>query len=199
MSNKLDTPLVGLQNPPGTAVKRGNAGTVELEEIPFPELVDLRGNPQDGAFGKVVAATIGAALPIRPNTISESASHIIHWLGPDEWLIRSKEPLPEGGQLAARLLEALKGQFSAVTDQSSAYSVMQLRGPQARAVLNKGCPLDLHPSVFGAGQCAQSHYFNASVLLRPLDATGDAWELTVRRSFADATARIALDAMQEFI
>ncbi len=199
MSNKLDTPLVGLQNPPGTALKRGNPGTVELEEILFPELVNLRGNPQDGAFTQVVAATLGVALPTRPNTTAESASHIVHWLAPDEWLIRSKASMPEGGQLASTLYQALQGQFSAVTDQSSAYSVVQLRGPQARAVLNKGCPLDLHPSVIGPGQCAQSHYFHASVLLRPLDDSGDAWELTVRRSFADATARIMLDAMEEFI
>ena len=37
--------------------------------------------------------------------------------------------------------------------------VLHLSGAPVREVLAQGCPLDLHPSVFGAGQCAQSHFF----------------------------------------
>lgn len=61
-----------------------------------------------------------------------------------------------------------------------------------RDVLARGCPLDLHPRVFKPGQCAQSHYFKTSIVLVP---TGDdAFEIVLRRSFADYFVRIMLDA-----
>lgn len=201
MSNKLDTPLVGLQDPRGTPLRRGNPATVELLEIPFPEIINLRGNPDDATFVRKASEAVGAPLPVTPNTVGTGKTHVACWVGPDEWLVRSAQSVPdaETGGLARKVDQALAGQFFAVTDQSSAYSVMQLSGPQARAVLSKGCPLDLSPEVMGAGKCAQSHYFGASVLLRPLDDTGHAWEIIVRRSFADATARILLDAMDEYV
>lgn len=43
------------------------------------------------------------------------------------------------------------------------------------------------------GQCAQSHYFKSSIVLIP---TGDdAFEIVLRRSFADYFVRIMLDAV----
>lgn len=199
MSNKYDTPLVSLQNPPGTPMKRGNPATVELEEIMFPAIINFRANPEQDGLLKVAGQALGLPLPLVPNTTSISDTHIAYWLSPDEWLVRSAASNPNGGAALQQQMEAaLAGQFFATTDQSSAYSVMQLRGPKARAVLAKGCPLDLHPSAIGPGQCAQSHYFRASVLLRPLDEANDTWEIIVRRSFADSTARVLLDAMAEY-
>lgn len=196
----LATPLAGMLDTPGETFQRGDAGSVQLSELPFADIANLRGNPDDSAFTGTVQKALGLPLPLEPNTIAEGNGRIACWLGPDEWLLRSADSQPQGGGNIARLLEqALSGQFFATTDQSSAYSILHLRGPHARAVLAKGCPLDLHPDVFGIGQCAQSHYFGASVLLRPLDDAGNAWEIVVRRSFADATARILLDAMEEFL
>ena len=49
-------------------------------------------------------------------------------------------------------------------------------------------------SLFGVGQCAQSHYFKASVTLLP---TGDdSFDLVIRRSFADYFVKIMLDAAE---
>jgi len=42
------------------------------------------------------------------------------------------------------------------------------------------------------GQCAQSHYFKASIVLVPLGS--DSYEIVVRRSFADYFCRILLHA-----
>jgi hypothetical protein len=59
-------------------------------------------------------------------------------------------------------------------------------------LLARGCPLDLHPRVLARGQCVQSHYFKASIVLVPLGS--DSYEIVVRRSFADYFCRIMLDA-----
>jgi sarcosine oxidase subunit gamma len=57
-----------------------------------------------------------------------------------------------------------------------------LSGAPVREVLAQGCPLDLHPRVFGPGASAGSHYFKASIWLWQTDET-PIYEVLVRRSF----------------
>jgi sarcosine oxidase, subunit gamma len=167
---------------------------VRLEEKPFLELINIKGEADSSTFLKAVKNLTGAALPVQPNTIAESEQFIIYWLAPNEWLIQSRQPrLPA---LCADLVSALAAEFASVVDVSSGNTSLVLSGEKAREVLQKGCPLDFHDSVFKIGQCAQSHYFKAGILLRPL-ADG-AYELIVRRSFADYFGRILLDACEEY-
>lgn len=192
-----ETPLVGLGHPPG-GFTYGQQASVLLSELPFVELTNLRGEPGSPDFLTAVRDGIGTELPTTPNTVATGAGCCAMWLAPNEWLLRSTGAQPT--DLARRLDAALGKQFFAATDQSSGYSVIRLSGPHARAVLAKGSPLDLHPRAFGVGQCAQTHYFKTSVLLRPLDLAGqEVWEVIVRRSFADYAVRIMLDAMAEYL
>ena len=82
-------------------------------------------------------------------------------------------------------------------DIGSGYTVLEIDGPRTRDVLARGCPLDLHPKAFGVGQCAQSHYFKASMTLVPLG--GDRFDIVVRRSFADYFVKIMLDAAEPLL
>ncbi|WP_230427482.1 sarcosine oxidase subunit gamma [Collimonas humicola] len=167
---------------------------VRLEEKPFLELINIKGEAGSASFLRAVKDRTGVALPVQPNTIAESEQFVIYWLAPNEWLIQSRQPrLPA---LCADLAGALAGEFASVVDVSSGSTSLVLSGTKARAVLQKGCPLDFHAGVFKPGQCAQSHYFKAGVLLRPLD--DGAYELIIRRSFADYFGRILLDACQEY-
>lgn len=198
MSNEMkqQTALAGM-NDGRQAFTYGSAQTVQLTERPFVELVNVRGNPDNAAFVSVIRNATNIVLPAIPNTTAESDTHCALWLGPDEWMLRAKQHASDG--LAARLEDALGGIVAAVTDQSSAYCVLHLNGPQTRELLAKGCPLDLHPRVFGPGQCAQSHYFKTTFLLRCLDsAEGGTWEFIVRRSFADYAVRMLVDGMKEY-
>ncbi|WP_279607481.1 sarcosine oxidase subunit gamma, partial [Burkholderia ambifaria] len=96
------------------------------------------------------------------------------------------------GLLEGKLAPALVGLYAAAVDIGSGYTVLEISGERVRDVLARGCPLDLHPRLFGVGQCAQSHYFKASLTLLP---TGEqSYDLVIRRSFADYFCRIMLDA-----
>ena len=66
-----------------------------------------------------------------------------------------------------------------------------------RDLLAKGCPVDLHPSVFDVGQCAQSHLAKAPILLRQVDRE-PTFEIIVRRSFADYFWTWLEDAAAEY-
>ena len=186
---RLESPLVGVQDIlAASQAKQSNV--FRLRERPFLELVNVRGDARDPAFMSAVQSVLGASLPVKPNTVAQASECDMLWLGPDEWLVRSIEP--RAAQLEAKLGAAFQGLFAAAVDVGSGYTVLEASGTQVRDVLARGCPLDLHPRMLARGQCAQSHYFKASIVLVPLGS--DSYEIVVRRSFADYFCRILLDA-----
>jgi len=184
-----ESPLVGVSD----LLKAHQASASKqfsLSERPFRDLVNLRGDANDPAFRSAVESVTGCRPPARPNTVARGNGYDVLWLGPDEWLVRSDQR--QSATLEAKLTQALTGQFASAVDIGSGYTVLEASGEKVRDVIARGCPLDLHPRVFAPGQCAQSHYFKASIVLIAL--SGDTFELVVRRSFADYFCRIMLDA-----
>jgi sarcosine oxidase subunit gamma len=62
-------------------------------------------------------------------------------------------------------------------------------------VLQKGCPLDLHPRAFGPGHAVATTLARVPLILWQVDQ--DSYLLLPRSSFADYVARWLLDASQE--
>ncbi|MFA5520754.1 MAG: sarcosine oxidase subunit gamma family protein [Castellaniella sp.] len=200
MSHSQASPFSGLQAGPGHALTHGEADDVRLIEPAPAALINLRGDADDPAFLAAVQDCGGPALPLQPNTVAHSAAWLALWLSPDEWLLRGADPQTGARDTLNALERALQGRHFALTDQSSGHAILHLQGPRASETLNRGCPLDLHPKVFPSGHCAQSLYFQISVLLHPLETRGSVhvhWEIIVRRSFADAAARQIMDAMRD--
>lgn len=189
VKGRLESPLVGAQDLLA-AHQAQQSSVFRLRERPFLELVNVRGDARDPAFMSAVQSVLGASVPVKPNTVLQADDCDILWLGPDEWLVRSVEP--RAAMLEAKLAAAFGGLFAAAVDVGSGYTVLEASGTGVRDVLSRGCPLDLHPRVLARGQCAQSHYFKASIVLVP--RADDTYEIVVRRSFADYFCRIMLDA-----
>ncbi|MEM7122012.1 MAG: sarcosine oxidase subunit gamma family protein [Pseudomonadota bacterium] len=145
-----------------------------LTERRYLTKINVRGQ----AIEKEVKKATGLDLPLTPNTTSQGNGLTGLWLGPDEWLIVG----PPGAERA--LVEALDGAARAVIDVSEGRTVIRLAGPMARDVLAMGCPLDLHPSVFTAGQCAQSHLARTTIILDQVD-NAPVYDVYVERSQAD--------------
>jgi sarcosine oxidase subunit gamma len=188
---RQESPLIGLAQALKSAAK---THALRTQEKPFLEFVNVRGDLRSPQFLSAIQQTLAIALPSHPNTVTQGSTHAALWLGPNEWLLQSTEP--RNATVARTLRSSLAGQFAAAVDVTSSYTVVELSGDRAGAVIQKGCPLDLHPRVFAVGQCAQSHFFKAPIVLRPL--AGDAYELVLRRSYADYAARMLLDAGEEF-
>ena len=186
---RLESPLIGVHDLLGAhEALRSNA--FRLRERPFLELVNVRGDARDAAFLAAAEAALGVKLPLAPNTVVHGGTCDVLWLGPDEWLVRSVDV--QSSTLAPKLGAAFGGLYASAVDVGSGYTVLEASGTRVRDVLARGCPLDLHPRAFSPGQCAQSHYFKASIVLLP--TADDTYELVVRRSFADYFCRIMLDA-----
>ena len=190
-----ESPLVGAD-----ALLKKHQATVSaafrLSERPFLELVNVRGDTRDAAFVSAVESVIGCRPPEKANTIVRGNGYDMLWLGPDEWLVRSAmaHDATRTALLQGKLGAAFAGVFASAVDIGSGYTVLEISGTRTREVLVRGCPLDLHPTLFGEGQCAQTHYFKASMTLLPTGA--DSFDIVVRRSFADYFVKIMLDAAE---
>ncbi len=159
---------------------KGNAP--EISETQFLGYLNIRGRSNNTAFLAALLKVIGCEPPIEANTMVESGNYRIYWLGPDEWLLIT--PTGRQGQVQAQLRKALDGVFSAVVDNSSGLTLVEVTGENAGLLLATGCPLDLHSRVFKPGQCAQTRLAKAGMTITPMnDESG--FEIIIRRSFAD--------------
>jgi sarcosine oxidase subunit gamma len=172
------------------------AAPVSLRERPFRGLLDLRLDPANAAARQAAEAAIGLALPLEPNRTTGSGERCVLWLGPDEFLVAT-EPGAEGA-LAATLRQSLGPHHAAVTDVTDGRTTLEIAGPRARDLIAKGCGLDLHPRVFGPGQCAQSGLAKTRMLIHQRDAK-PSFDILVERSHAEYVFLWLQDAMQEFV
>jgi len=147
--------------------------------------VNVRGRASDASFVQSIEQAVGQPLPLEPNT-SSFGQHKLFWLGPDEWAVVT--PASGAARLAKQLEEASQDRHVAVNDLSGGQIALELKGPNCRDLLAKGCPLDLHPAVFSVGDCAQSGLAKASVLIALTDET-PTFLVVVRRSFSDYLCR----------
>jgi sarcosine oxidase subunit gamma len=190
-----ESPLVGTD----ALLKKHQAtasAAFRLSERPFLELVNVRGDTRDAAFVRAFESVLGCRPPEKANTVARGNGYDVMWLGPDEWLVCSAtaHDATRTAPLQAKLGAAFTGLFASAVDIGSGYTVLEISGTRTREVLARGCPLDLHPKLFGEGQCAQSHYFKASMTLLPTGASS--FDIVVRRSFADYFVKMMLDAAE---
>lgn len=169
---------------------------VTLSEHAYRGQIALRGDAGNRKFKAAVKSVLGVAPPVTPNTASENDKGCcLLWLGPDEWLAT----VPDGQETAliAGLYAALPDTHFAAVDVSSSRAVIRMSGERAREVLMKGCSLDVHPSAFAAGQCAQSSLARCHMLLHQID-DAPSYDIYVHRSFADYLWRWLEDAASEY-
>ena len=167
------------------------SGRATLEALDPVGKIDLRLDPDNAGDRRAVRTATGLDLPITPNTVSERKTRRIFWLGPDQWLLHC--PLEKASAFAERLEEELTSAQHAVTGVSDETTSLRLGGPACLDVMYQGCPIDLHPSVFPVGSCAQTMYAKAPILLHAVDEA-PTFDLHVRRSIADYLWRYLVEA-----
>ena len=147
--------------------------------------INLRGDSGDQRFLDAATAALGHALPTTANTFTGDDPRL-YWLSPDEWLV-SAEP-GRAPRLVAALETEMAGLHVAINDLSGGNVCVHLSGADAAERLAAGCALDLHPTAFIAGHCAQTGLAKANVLIACIDAA-PVYEIIVRRSFSEYLLR----------
>ena len=109
-------------------------------------------------------------------------------VGPGSWLLVQEDR-------TAKFLPALQkalGETAWAADQSGAYVVFRIAGPEARTLLQRGVAVDLHPDAFAPGDAAATSIAHITVLLWRLDDAPCAFAVAVSRSY-EASFRHWLD------
>lgn len=118
-------------------------------------------------------------------TALRAAAHGVRatlWLGPDEYLLLDTDE--SSAELAAQNLErVLGGVPHAIVDISHRQGAIEVRGVNAEAILNGGCPLDLGLGAFPVDMCTRTIFAKADIVLWRTAA--DAFHVEIWRSFSD--------------
>lgn len=152
-------------------------------------MLNVRGDPDDVELARAVLEGFGVTLPVEPNTAVGTAAGATRALrlGPDEWLLVSD----------SRTFEVPANIGSGtITDVSHGRAALRVSGPHVRAVLAKGCPLDLHPRGFPLDRCAQTAIAKVSVILDHMQA--DVFDLYCSRSHAGSFWHWLTEAAAEY-
>lgn len=174
------------------AARVTGARAVWLREVPFLTQIGLRVLPGSEAAHRI-EGRLGVSLPGSVGVVGAGNDVVVLWLSPDEFLLLSSRPASD---LAAELVDELGDDPGAVVDLSANRTTLELAGPSARVVLEKGCALDLHPSVFTSGTAYVTAIGSVPVILWKL--ADEVYRILPRSSFADFLGRWLLDAMVEF-
>lgn len=146
-----------------------------IRELPLCGKLNLRGKGE--AFSTACEKVLGLPLPQSPNTIEESKGTRAYWVGPDEWVVHL--PLEGAAGILDALREALAGIHAAVIDITDYYTVIALDTPLAAEIIACGSAFDTRD--FAIGQCAQTRFGHASILLWP---TEKGYAVQIRWSYA---------------
>jgi len=185
---------VDLRESPGAHLAEACAaasvpGAVTLREIPFTGQAEVR--VRGGAAG--LAETLGA-LP-GAGRAEHDGTRTVGWCGPGWYLL-----VDDTGHDPAAGLHERSG--LSVVDTSAARTILELRGPYARDVLETGCAIDLHPRAFAPGSFARTLLAKATVCLEQTGAAQTdptpTYRIHVGTSFTDYLTHWLLDAMDAY-
>ncbi|HFC05235.1 MAG TPA: hypothetical protein ENJ55_05980 [Rhizobiales bacterium] len=141
-------------------------------------------NGQTGNLKKQLKKHCGADLP-GPGRSSSGKSCTVHWAGPNQWYVVGTCDLT--GKLAG---------IASQVDQSHGRITIVVSGENARHVLAKGTPVDLHPDVFRARHCALTEMAHISVHLAK--TADNEFEISLYRGFAESFWEWLCEMSQEF-
>lgn len=170
-----------IATPPGaTPLGLANFDTdgLTVAELGQVNKISLRGDFEAAAINKELNELLGLQGEISPNTYLSNGASTLFWMGPNERLLYTdSNPKSVADRWSSQ-------PATAAVDVSDYYTVLRLSGSKTRDVFASGSPLDVHKEVFAVGQCAQTRFGNASVLISN-HADTPVFQVQVRWSFAE--------------
>jgi heterotetrameric sarcosine oxidase gamma subunit len=147
------------------------------------------------ALAQHVQTHFNWALPTSPRRTCGNDIAVMG-IGPGSWLAMCEN----GGNDFASSLKPILGRFAAISDQSDAYAVFRLMGPNLRAVLSKLVPIDIHDRAFKVGDVSETIAGHVGILFWRLDdiAGSPVFDMAVARSFSTSLRHTLNQSAAEF-
>lgn len=160
----------------------GPTPAVTLQERPARNLIQLSGWPENfDAICARIAALLDIRVPVDCLTVTTQEDVSIFRVGPARlWFVSD-----ESSARLREFLDTLDAQDAVATEIDHSRTVMRIRGPEARTVLNRGLPIDLENRAFPENVFAQSVIHHIPVLVHRLASPDDtAFDVYVPREYA---------------
>lgn len=160
-----------------------NGESFDTDDLTVVELglvnkINLRGRFGTDATDSALTKLLGMECSVDANTYLSNSASTVFWLGPDERLLYTDS---DPQSVIDRWCE---NTGVGAVDVSDYYTVLRLSGAKVRDVIASGTPFDVHPEEFRVGQCTQTRFGNASILLSN-HADTPVFQLQVRWSYAE--------------
>ena len=155
------------------------------EKTPIAK-INLRSNLENKEFVSKVGKILEMILPNKACSTSSKEKITSLWLGPNEWLLVSNNPIPKETniyELEQVLFDNIsKTNLGAITNVTDHFTIFKLSGSNIFEVLSKGCPFDFSSDDFGDNKVVQTliNHVDVSIHRRSENDV----DLYVRRSFA---------------
>ena len=171
-----------------------------IEEIPFIEKLNLRGNAKDKNFLTDVGSILETLLPIDPNTKVENADFQVIWLSPNEWLINFIKN-NKFSIIHQKLINQLNPEKTSVTDISENKTIIRIVGDKSIELLRKFMILDIDKILKDNSKVAQTIFVKIPILIirNHSQDQKQSFDLHINRSHSKYLKELLLDGCNQFI
>ena len=132
----------------------------------------------------------GLGFSLQSSKVSSNKETRILWTAPSTWLVISRKE-----NIVEKIKEKCNNDNFAITDISHSRAIIQIKGPQAKDILKKGCPLNFNE--FENNNCAGTVFHGITIVVDFIDNNPDTFNLLTLRSFGESFYHHITDAALE--
>jgi len=133
----------------------------------------------------------GLEFSLQNSKVSSNKETRILWSAPSAWLVISRKE-----NIIEIIKEKCNSNDFAITDISHSRAVIQIKGPEAKEILKKGCPLNFNE--FEKNNCAGTIFHGITIVVDLIDNNPYTFNLLILRSFGESFYHHITDASLEF-
>jgi len=173
---------------------------ISIEEIPFINKLNLRGNSKDKDFLSKTGTIFETLIPLDPNTKVSNTKFQVIWLSPNEWIINffNNDIFIK---IHNQLNDQLNPEKTSVTDISENKTVIRVVGNKSVELLRKFMILDIDKALNDNSRVAQTIFVKIPVLIirNHLNEEKQSFDIHVNRSHTNYLRALLLDGCNQFI
>lgn len=169
------------------------AGRVEIRHVPASIVEIMAPRQHEARVNQIIGQALGIGVPKAGSAMLQGGLAVV-WLRPACLTLFGENG--KSGDLVKRLSPAVVAP-AALIDQTHGKTLIRLSGANARAVMAKGCRLDLHPRVFKPGAAASTRIGHINCTFVQRDET-PTYDFLVPSTFVRAFLDWMLPAAEEF-
>jgi len=173
---------------------------ISIEEIPFINKLNLRGNSKDKDFLSKTGTILETFIPLDPNTKVSNTKFQVIWLSPNEWIINffNNDIFIK---IHNQLNDQLNPEKTSVTDISENKTVIRVVGNKSVELLRKFMILDIDKALNDNSRVAQTIFVKIPILIirNHLNEEKQSFDIHVNRSHTNYLRALLLDGCNQFI